>query len=91
MPSYNYRSKQRPTFNNNRQRSGSRYGSQQNRRRGAQYIDASRFVRVAKPVTLEEYVAQNKFADFDVEQLLKTNIISKGLLHLHLYRIKPYP
>lgn len=77
MPSYNYRSRQRPSFNSSHR--GSRYGSQNNnRRRTGQYIDSSRFIRTAKPIQIEEYVAKHKFADFEVEDLLKTNIINKG-------------
>ena len=44
-----------------------------------QYIDPSRFVRVAKPPTVEEaYVPENMFADFKVDPRLHANIAAKG-------------
>jgi len=43
-----------------------------------QYIDPSRYVKVASPVEISDYDAVNKFADFAVEPLLKYNLISKG-------------
>jgi ATP-dependent RNA helicase RhlE len=78
MSSYNYRSNQRTAPNNNRQR-GSRYGGgARNNRRMGQYIDPSRFVKVAKPVEVQEYVAKHTFDDFVVDDLLKRNIKAKG-------------
>ena len=43
------------------------------------YINPSRFVQSAKPVVKgEEYVPTHKFADFAVNDLIKTNLIAKG-------------
>ena len=50
-----------------------------NRRRG-QYIDPSRFIKVSKDVILEEYTATHSFADFAINDLLKTNLAAKGYL-----------
>lgn len=43
-----------------------------------QYIDPARFVKVAKPVKVEDYVPKHKFADFQVDQRLQANIARKG-------------
>lgn len=68
-----------------RRRPGSGFGgtnrNQRNRksgRRAAQYIDPIRFVKAAKPVQSEEYVALHSFDDFEVHPLLKANIAAKG-------------
>lgn len=80
MP-YNSRS------NNYRKRSyggGKRYGNtNRNKTRNmvkgrGQYIDPAKFVRVAKPVEIEEYVPTHTFEDFAVDQLLKDNLAAKG-------------
>lgn len=54
-----------------------------NRRKGPQkaYIHPSKFVREARPVTQEEYIPQNTFADFNVDQLIKDNITAKGFVN----------
>jgi ATP-dependent RNA helicase RhlE len=46
-----------------------------------QYIDPSKFVKVAKPVTVEEYVPKNTFADFQVDARLHDNISKKGYVN----------
>lgn len=46
-----------------------------------QYIDPARFVRVAQPVTVEEYVPEHKFADFQIDQRLHDNIARKGFVN----------
>lgn len=46
-----------------------------------QYIDPAKFVRVAKPATVEEaYVPQHMFADFDVDPRVQANIAKKGFV-----------
>jgi superfamily II DNA/RNA helicase len=45
-----------------------------------QYIDPSKFIKLAKPVETDEYVAKHKFSDFNVEQLIKNNIAQKGYI-----------
>jgi superfamily II DNA/RNA helicase len=42
------------------------------------YIDPNRFVKVATPSTEVVFTPVNSFADFDVNPLLKENIINKG-------------
>lgn len=70
---YAYRSQ---TNNRNRRNGG---GSRAPRRRGAQYIDPSRFIKAAKPVTPQtEYVPTHKFDDFNVHEKIKSNLRAKG-------------
>jgi superfamily II DNA/RNA helicase len=72
---YAYRSQ---TNNRNRRNSG---GSRAPRRRGAQYIDPSRFIKAAKPVTPQtEYVPTHKFDDFNVHEKIKSNLRAKGFV-----------
>jgi len=48
-------------------------------RRGAQYIDPARFVKVATPAAeVEAYVPKHLFADFQVSQIIKDNLTGKG-------------
>src|SRR5690606_19563355 len=51
-----------------------RSGSQ---RRG-QYIDPSRFVRVAKQTEVDTYVPTNTFSDFNIDNRIKQNLADKG-------------
>lgn len=44
------------------------------------YIDPSRFVKVAKPLEAEHYTAQHRFTDFDVNVLIKANLEAKGFV-----------
>lgn len=71
--------------NNYRRGSGSAYGSsyggsRQNRRRGPQkdYIDPSRFIKVARPIEAEAYAPQHTFEDFEVHPILKQNLRAKN-------------
>lgn len=78
---YSVYSSSRNTGRNRRGSSGQGGGqSRAKRRPGQQYIDPSRFVRVAKPVAQDEYVTTHQFADFDVNPIIKTNIASKGYI-----------
>jgi ATP-dependent RNA helicase RhlE len=53
--------------------------SNNNRKGRGQYIDPSRFVKAAIPVVQgEEYVPMHTFAEFEVNDTLKSNIIDKG-------------
>jgi superfamily II DNA/RNA helicase len=50
-------------------------------KRGAQYIDPSRFIKAAKQVVeTEVYEPQHAFVDFDVEKILHDNIAAKGFV-----------
>lgn len=50
-----------------------------NRRPGQQYIDPAKFVRPAKvTAAADEYVTTHQFSDFDVADILKTNLTAKG-------------
>lgn len=57
---------------NNRNRRGGKRGNKK------EAINPARFVKTACTKTVEEYVAQNKFSDFDVAPILKKNIASRG-------------
>lgn len=61
---------------------GGRGRSSQGGRKGPKkdYIDPSRFVRVATPREQQVYEAQHTFADFDVQPLLAKNIANKGFV-----------
>lgn len=43
-----------------------------------QYIDPSRFIKAATLTQTEAYEAKHKFADFDLHQIFKANLASKG-------------
>lgn len=58
----------------NRGRSPSRKGPKKD------YIDPSRFVKVAQLVEREAYDATHTFADFDLQPLLAANIAAKGFV-----------
>ncbi len=63
------------------QRGGRRPSSGQGRsgrRPAGQYIDPARFVRVAKLAEAVNYEAVNQFSDFEVHDLLKSNLTAKG-------------
>lgn len=64
-------------------RGGHRSNSGQSGRSGGrrpmgQYIDPARYVRVAIPAAASDYVAVNQFSDFEVHDLLKSNLTGKG-------------
>jgi ATP-dependent RNA helicase RhlE len=69
---YAYKSSRTPYARKPRERSQNRGG------RHGQYIDPARFIKIAKPVTMEEYAPKHKFADFNVDQRLRANIAFKG-------------
>jgi ATP-dependent RNA helicase RhlE len=75
-------SSRRPTSN---YRSGARAyhaSPKQNNRRGPKkdYIDPSKFIKVAKPTEAETYTARHSFEDFDVNILIKANLQAKGFI-----------
>ena len=75
--SYVYRST-RPggrARNNSRGRSS---GNRNNRGPKAQYIDPRRFIKSAKSSEESVYTAQNSFVDFDLHELLHSNLSEKG-------------
>lgn len=45
-----------------------------------QYIDPSKFVKVAKPVTVEAYVPTHEFMDFAVDSRILANLSRKGFV-----------
>jgi ATP-dependent RNA helicase RhlE len=44
------------------------------------YIDPSRFVKVAQPIEAEAYTPQHRFTDFEVNVLIKANLGDKGFV-----------
>lgn len=81
MP-YSYRSSSKPRYPraNNNQRNGGGRG----RGRVGEYIDPSRFIKVANPTTAEEYTPVHTFVDFDLHPTLQANLAAKGY-------VKPSP
>ena len=59
----------RPNFNR------SRSSSSKSRR---QYIDPNKFIKTAKVTEAEVYNPKNKFVDFNVNEIIKTNLINMG-------------
>lgn len=79
MPSYTNtrRRSSGSTFNRSNSRGG--YGNnRRNKQRRGQYIDPSKFIKTAKPVTIEEYAPNYKFADFNIHEQIKQNLSDKG-------------
>jgi len=83
MP-YSYRSSQGASYNGRPGQNRGRRGPSNNRnQRGgkSEFIDARRFVAAAIDVApAEVYVPTHTFDDFDVEPLLKANLILKGYI-----------
>lgn len=46
-----------------------------------QYINPAKFVRVAQPVTVEEYTPEHNFLDFEVDPRIHANLARKGFLN----------
>lgn len=44
------------------------------------YINPSRFVQAAKPLHIDKYTPKHTFADFQMHELLKANLINKGII-----------
>jgi ATP-dependent RNA helicase RhlE len=59
--------------------SNSRPRQQGGRRNFKQFINPSNFVRAAKSVDETQYTPTHRFADFDFNPLLKTNLLAKGI------------
>ncbi|HSX24085.1 MAG TPA: DEAD/DEAH box helicase [Candidatus Saccharimonadales bacterium] len=74
MSSYSFRGSRRPGVANKNRRSPVRT----NRRPGQQYIDPTRFVKVAVQSEITDYQAVNQFNDFAIADLLKSNLAAKG-------------
>lgn len=54
--------------------------SNSNKPKHGQYIDPAKFVKVANPVKIEEYVAKHNFENFAVDARLKENVRHKGFV-----------
>lgn len=73
--------------------SGGGYRPSTPARRGPKkdYIDPSRFVKVAQPVEAEAYMAQYAFSDFEINPLLKANLSAKGYVTPSVIQDKTIP
>lgn len=49
-------------------------------KRSKQYIDPIKFVKAAKPTTVDEYTSTHQFSDFELNELLQANIAEKGFV-----------
>lgn len=68
----------RQFYSNSRSSFRSRRPSAPKSRNQKQYINPSRFIQAAKEVKEEVYIPTNQFVDFDLNDLLQTNIKAKG-------------
>jgi ATP-dependent RNA helicase RhlE len=77
MPYSTYTSRKRPTTMRHRSNRGT------TTRRGPKkaYIDPARFIKAARPVSVEAYVPANRFADFEVVDTIKRNLETSGFEH----------
>lgn len=77
--SYSYRSSKTSSVANRhaRTRTGQRKGNQKQR---GQYIDPSRFIKVATATEAPVYKPQNAFTDFSLHELLKSNLVANGYI-----------
>lgn len=57
-----------------------RGGGGKSRRPTKQFINPSRFIQAARPITTEEYQPTNQFDDFALHPLIKENITAKGFV-----------
>ncbi len=74
---YNNYSKNKQS--NGRRSYGGRSSFKGNRNsRNVQKIDASRFVKVATLKKVEDYIPVNQFIDFDLQDILQTNLKNRG-------------
>lgn len=73
--SYTYRSIRKPNMPTRNRRTGM---SQRGGGRQGQYIDPSRFVKIATSTEAEAYVPEYTFSDFALEASLKANLAVKG-------------
>jgi ATP-dependent RNA helicase RhlE len=66
------------SFGGNNKRYSNNNSGRGGRRRTGEYIDPAKFVKAAKPVNQEEYTPKYSFADFQINDLLKTNLSANG-------------
>lgn len=67
--------------NRRRHQGQNRNRNRGNRGRNAQQIDPRRFVKNAKPVEITEYIAENDFIDFDINEILHKNLANRGYIN----------
>lgn len=75
MSSYSMRS-----HNSRRPRYGQRRPARNKNRGRKQYIHPDKFIKQAKPVQAEVYQPSHRFADFNIQPLIKENIANKGYI-----------
>ncbi len=77
MP-YSYRAKR--SNSSNRHRS---FSPRRNNRVKTEYIDPSRFIKVAKATEEEVYQPKHTFSDFDICDLIKTPIVQLKIMKMN--------
>lgn len=65
---------------NSRPNYGSRRPAQNRGKNRKQYINPAKFIKPAKPVSVDAYIPTHSFADFEIHPLLKENIQAKGYI-----------
>jgi ATP-dependent RNA helicase RhlE len=73
MASYKY-----SVYNSARQGNRRRGQSGGGGKRRGEYINPSRFVAVAKPSQAADYAAQHRFEDFEIDPIVRSNLVAKG-------------
>lgn len=77
--SYQFRSSRTSSQGRSFGRTRTNNRSQRSRSTKGEYIDPSRFIKVAKAAEVDVYTATNTFADFNLHELLLNNLAAKGI------------
>jgi superfamily II DNA/RNA helicase len=56
----------------------SRRGTTSNKKRTGEYINPAKFIQPAKPSVQTEYVAKHAFSDFELNEIIQTNLAENG-------------
>jgi ATP-dependent RNA helicase RhlE len=81
MPNYNRRGPSGSSFGGPGRKFSNNNRRPQKRRGGGEYINPEKFIQAAKPVVEEEiFVPKNQFADFDVADIIKSNLAKAGFV-----------
>ena len=55
-----------------------------------EYINPARFIQSAKQISEAEYTPKHSFADFDIQPLLRSNLMNMGFSKLRRSKTRPY-
>jgi superfamily II DNA/RNA helicase len=78
MDQTNYRGRSRSGSNFRNSKPKYSYGRSGGRRNAGKSIDSNRFIKAARPSEQTVYIPKHSFADFELHDLLKTNLDAKG-------------